>query len=209
MIKLNRLTKVIGTAALLIGANVALAETVTVPASVTVNNAIDFTFTGQLDFGQVRATADVTDLNCNGLLMPANPASAITAQVPAACTGGAGVAVLQTIGGTPSRPVFTVAGTAPFSTMNLTVPFVAVPVTAATGPNTPQFFLSGFNAYRTGTSPAVIAIDQTDGTGSFITNASGGATFTVGAVLGTNVGVSTANYQDLAYTGSFDVEVTY
>ncbi len=209
MIKLNKLTKAITIAALMIGASSALAETVSVPASVTVNNAIDFTFTGQLDFGQVRALADVAADTCTGLAMPANPATPLAAQIPADCvTEGEGDAKLTSIGGTPSRPVFTVAGTAPFSTLNLRVPTGPIPVTAATGPGTPQFFLSEFTAYRTGTSAQNITLAS--GEGEFQTNASGGATFTVGATLGTNAAASTsANYQDLAYAGSFDVEVYY
>lgn len=208
MSKFTKLTKAFGTAAILVGASSALAETVTVPASVTVNNAIDLTFTGELNFGEVRATADATDEICTGLAMPANPASALVAQVPALCAGGEGDADLLAIGGTPTRPEFTVAGTAPFSTMTLTVPDDAQALTAATGPGTPQFFLSEFTAYRTGASAETITLDV-DGVGTFPTNASGGATFTVGATLGTNLGVSSANYQDLAYTGSFEVEVTY
>lgn len=199
------LAKGLGVVLLCAGANIALAETVSVPASVTVNNAIDFTFTGTLDFGQVRAVADATDVTCTGLVMPANPASPLTQDTPAACTAGDGDAALQAVGGTPTRPLFTVTGTAPFTNLTLTLPTTDVALTAATGPGTPQFFLSEFTAYKTSGTPAIIAT----GADNLQTGATGEATFAVGATLGTHLGVASANYQDLAYTGSFDVLVNY
>lgn len=205
----HNLAKGLGVAVLLMGSSLALAETVNVPATVTVNNAIDFTFTGSLNFGEVRATADATDLTCVGLTLAANPATPIGSQVtPAACSAGAGTAVMQAVGGTPERPVFTIAGVAPFTTMNLTVPTTNIDLTAATGPGTPQFFLSAFTAYKTSATAGAITI--TAGAGTIAVDATGGATFTVGATLGTHLGagVSTA-YQDLAYAGAFDVVVTY
>jgi hypothetical protein len=203
------LAKTLGAVMLCAGAHAALAETVSVPASVTVNNAIDFTFTGTLDFGTVRAVADGTDLTCTGLELPANPTLPITADIPAACSAGEGDAVIQSVGGTPARPVFTVAGTAPFTNLTVTVPDTTIPLTAATGPGTPQFFLSEFTVYRTSGTATTITIDA-DGEGILQTNATGEATFTVGATLATHLGtVANTNYQDMAYTGTFDVEVVY
>lgn len=202
-----KLAKGLGAAMLFLGANVALAETLTVPATVTVNNAINFTFTGSLDFGQVRATADSTAAECVGLQLASSAgAAALTtpagAQYTAACTA-AGTAALQAVGGTPARPVFTIAGVAPFTTLNLALPSTAVNLTAATGPGTPQFQLVDFTAFKTsGTAGAL--------TTSIIVDAGGGATFNVGATLMTDPGTpTTTTYQDLAYTGSFDVSVTY
>jgi hypothetical protein len=202
------LAKGLGVVLLCAGANIALAETVSVPASVTVNNAIDFTVTGTLDFGQVRAVADMIDGNCTGLVMPANPASPLTQGTPTACTGGAEDAALQAVGGTPTRPQFTVTGTAPFTNLTLTLPLPteSVALTAATGPDTPQFFLSAFTAHKTSGTPGTIA----PGADNLQTGATGEATFAVGATLGTHLGdAASANYQDLAYTGSFDVVVNY
>lgn len=213
----HNLAKGLGVAVLLMGSSLALAETVSVPATVTVNNAIDFSFTGALDFGEVRATGDATIELCAGLTLAANPATPISAQVlPATCTG-LGTAVMQAVGGTPARPVFTITGVAPFTNLDVTVPTTAtglnglegvVDLLAATGPDTPQFHLSAFTVYRTSGTPGVVAL--TAGVGTIQTTGAGDATFTVGATLGTHEGaVIGTTYQDLPYTGSFDVEVAY
>jgi hypothetical protein len=205
--KLN-LAKSLGAASLLMGSSLALAENVTVPATVTVNNAINFTFTGSLDFGQVRAAASATAAQCVGLQIAAGAGAAAvttavtTAAYNAACTTKTG-ASLQAVGGTPARPVFTLAGVAPFTTLQLTLPSAAVPLTAATGPNTAQFQLIDFTGYKTsGTAGAV--------TTTIATDATGGAVFNVGATLLTDpTGPTTNTYQDLAYSGTFVVTVTY
>jgi hypothetical protein len=201
--------KTLGVAMMLVGANAAMAETVTVPASVTVNNAIDFTFTGALDFGQVRATPAAAVDECAGLVM------GLTNTTLTAATTGTGFdllctdtdGALQSVGGTPTRPVFTIAGVAPFATLTLTLPaptvLAAVNLTAATGPGTPQFKLTDFTARKTSGTAANIA-----GT-TFLTDADGGATFTVGATLITEVAATTGTYQDMVYSGEFDVSVDY
>lgn len=203
------LAKGLSVAALLVGSNVALAENVTVPATVTVNNAINFTFTGSLNFGQVRAAANTTAATCIGLQIPAGAAAAAlgtptgtVAAYNAACTTTTG-ASLQAVGGTPSRPVFTIAGVAPFTTLQLALPSTAVNLTAATGPGTAQFQLVDFTGFKTSGTPGAV-------TTTIATDAGGGATFNVGATLITDPsGPTTATYQDLAYTGSFVVSVTY
>lgn len=202
-----KLAQGLSIAALGMCSSLALAETVTVPASVTVNNAIDLTFTGTLNFGEVRATADSTAAECAGLVL--SPTSLVLTAAPTSATcSGTGTSVIQGVGGTVERPVFTVAGIAPFTTLNLTVPSVAVDLTAATGPGTAQFQLTNFTAHKTSAPIAAIAI--TAGAGSFPVDAAGGAVFTVGATLITDpTAVTTITYQDLAYTGSFDVSVTY
>lgn len=215
----------LGIALLFAGSNLAMAETVSVPATVTVNNAINFTFTGTLDFGTVRATPDrttttpahtVAAASCAGLTLAANPATPIGAQVtPALCTAAGSNAVMQSVGGTPARPVLTIAAVAPFTTMNIQVPAAAtlgaaIPLTASTGPGTPQMFLSAFTAYKTNGTPGAITL--TAGAGTIQTDGTGTATFTVGATIGTDPAADVLTafaYQDLAYSGSFDVSVTY
>jgi hypothetical protein len=206
----QKLVTGLSAAMLLMGANVALAEIVTVPASVTVNNAIDFTFTGTLNFGEVRASADSTAAECSGLVL--SPTSLILTAAAGApftttCTS-TGTSVIQAVGGTVARPVFTVAGIAPFTTLDLIVPNTAINLTAATGPGTAQFQLINFTAQKTSAPAAPITL--TAGAGTFAVDAAGGATFTVGATLITDPAApTTVTYQDLAYNGSFDVEVTY
>jgi spore coat protein U-like protein len=201
--------KTLGVAMMLVGANAAMAETVTVPASVTVNNAIDFSFTGTLDFGQVRATPAAASGECAGLVM-----GTTNTTLTAAAAGSTGFdllctdidGALQSVGGTPARPVFTIAGVAPFATLTLALPAptiaAAVNLTAPTGPNTPQFKLTDFTARKTSGTPVNL-------TNSIMTDADGGATFTVGATLITEVAATTATYQDMVYSGEFDVSVSY
>lgn len=210
----QKLVTGLSAAMLLMGANVALAETVTVPATVTVNNAINFTFTGTLDFGQVRAKASPDANKCIGLQLPAGAGAAAlvaptgtTTAYDIACTTKTDTTnglSLQAVGGTPARPVFTIAGVAPFTNLKLTLPGNR-DLTAATGPGTAQFKLVDFTGYKTsGTAGAVTNVS------GITTDAGGGATFNVGATLITDsTGPTTSNYQDLAYTGSFDVIVTY
>lgn len=203
----QKLVTGLSAAMLLMGANVALAETVTVPATVTVNNAIDFTFTGTLDFGEVRANADSTAAECSGVVLSTGSFTLAAAPTSATCSS-AGTSVIQGVGGTVARPVFTIAGIAPFTTLNLTVPNVAVNLTAATGPGTAQFQLINFTALKTNTPTGPITLVA--GAGTIQSDAAGGATFTVGATLITDPGTPTVvTYQDLAYSGSFDVAVTY
>ncbi|HEY7885069.1 MAG TPA: DUF4402 domain-containing protein [Cellvibrionaceae bacterium] len=206
MIKFNKLSKGVGAALLLVGASAALAETVTVPATVSVNNAIDFTFTGTLDFGEIRATASPTVDECAVLALPANPASPLGASADPTqlCADGAGVAVIQSVGGTPARPVFTVAGVAPFSNLSLTLPAAPITLSAALPPGSATFTVGEFTAYRTSGTPGVITtVIQANGTGD--------ATFTVGAEIATHVAaIVDPLYEDgIPYTGSFDVTVEY
>jgi hypothetical protein len=190
--------------------SVVLAETVTVPATVTVNNAIDFTFTGTMDFGEVRATADTTAGECAGLVLQTNTLvlGAAAANATASCTA-AGTAVIQGVGGTVARPVFTIAGVAPFTTLTLTVPNTDIPMLgAAVPPGTPRFFLRQFTAEKTSAPAGVLTL--TSGVGPIVTDALGGAVFTVGANLITdNTAPTLAVYQDVAYAGSFTVTVAY
>ena len=208
-----KIAKSLSVAMLLMGSNLALAETRNVPATVTVNNAINFTFTGSLNFGQIRAKASLVAAECVGLVMSGNPAVAFApasagTMYAAACTS-AGTAVLQAVGGTPARPVFTIAGVAPFTGLTLTLPTTAVDLTAATGPGTAQFQLVDFTAYKTSGTPGNVATTA----GALTVDAAGGAVFNVGATLITHpgllVGASSINYQDLAYAGNFDVTVAY
>ena len=202
----------IGAAALVAGANLALAESVTIPATVTVNNAINFTSTGTLDFGIVRANADGTDKECVGLVLSTTSLSLTTAAsgalFSAACTG-AGSAVIQAVGGTVARPVLTVAGVAPFTTLTLKVPNTAQDLAASsTPPGSAKFQIMDFTATKTSGTPASVTISA--GSGTFQTDATGGATLTIGASLVTDPGTPTAvTYQDVAYAGTFDVEVNY
>lgn len=201
----QKVVKGLSVAMLLMGANLAIAEVVSIPASVTVNNAIDLTFTGTLDFGEVRATADTTNELCSGLTLGTSSLALTTPAAAApfstACTGP-GTSALQSVGGTVARPSITIAGAAPFTTLDVILPTTAN-LTAPGAAGAPIFQLIGFTALKTsGTSAPVATNIQTDG--------SGGAVFTVGATLITDPGIpAILSYQDQAYEGTFDVTVEY
>lgn len=207
--KFANFTKAAGVAVLAMGSSAVLAETVSVPASVTVNNAIDFTFTGTLNFGEVRAVADADLSDCAGLTLPANPASALATMSTATyCTASADAA-MQSIGGTPERPVFTIAGVAPFTELTLTLPSGTTNLTAATAPpDSPSLELVDITAYKTSGTAGPIS------GGTITTDAAGGATFTVGGTLRTEQAAISGTppnitYENLEYSGTFDVTVAY
>lgn len=184
----------------------AMAEIASVTASVTVDNSIDFTSAGTLNFGTLRAVADNSANNCAYVTLSAGPAApAIAATGGAATTAfctGAGNAAVQSIGGTLERPTFTIAGVAAFTTLDVTLP-TTVELTAPLAPGAASFFMRDFTAWKTsGTPGAVTTTIQVDGTG--------GAVFQLGATLHTDDSFAGQNYENnIAYTGNIDVEVAY
>jgi hypothetical protein len=211
----QKLVTGLSAAMLLMGANAALAETLTVPATVTVDNAIDFQFTGELDFGTVRATAATSAGHCAIIAVVAGAAAPAVSAVAgvgaddlAACVSVGTTAALQSVGGTLERPIFTLAGLAGFSSLTLTLPAAGV-FLSGTGlpPGSSRFLLGNFTAHQlTGGSTGAI-------TTSITANGTGAASFNVGAQLATDPALATGlgvGYQNnIAYTGSFDVTVNY
>jgi hypothetical protein len=205
--------KTLSVAMMLVGANAAMAETVTVPATVAVNNAIDFSFTGTLDFGTLRATAAAAVDDCRVLTMSADPT--VTTLAPGSgsgtlmttCATPTVASALASVGGTIARPVFTIASVAPYATLQLTLPSTPIKLSGpGFDPSTDaQFTVGDFTAWRTsGITPGAV-------TTAIQANNLGTATFLVGASIATdNKTTMTGNYQDGApYTGTFDVEVSY
>ncbi|MBT1065216.1 hypothetical protein KJY73_16620 [Bowmanella sp. Y26] len=213
MSKLSKIAKGLSAAMLLSAVGAVQAETVSVPATVSVDNTIGFALTGTLDFGTVRATPDSTSDECSGIVMPANPASSISAYAPGAgapCITGAGDSEIQSVGGTPTRPQFDITGVAAFATLNVNVPSAAVNLTTTAPAGSPGFQLIDFTAYKSSGTPGAISL--TAGAGTISVDGTGAATFTVGATLITDptaYTLTTATYENAAYNGSFDVSVTY
>jgi hypothetical protein len=211
----NKITKVLGATFLLVGTSTAMAETLTVTTAVTVDNTIDFQTDGvSLDFGTIRATVDDSGSECVGIVVSANPAvaetSTLTTDAASACPN-AGDAVLQTVGGTVTRPGFTVAGLAAFTVLDLVLPDTSsagVEMTLNPAPTgAPSLIMYDFSAYQSSGTPALISLSS--GAGSITADATGDIAFTVGATLTTDSASSTLEYQNVGYAGSFDVEVTY
>lgn len=213
MKKRNQITQAAVLAVATMSSVGALAETQTVTATVTVDNSIDFTVTGTMDFGTLRAVGYSGAGDCAFVTLAANPATtALTAtagaNATAACANTANAAV-QAIGGTLARPVFAIAGVPAFSTLDITVPGL-VELTAPLAPGSASFFLDDFTAYKIsgGGTPGAITIAANAGV--IQVNGSGAATFSVGATLYTDDTFTGQNYENnIAYTGDIEVEVNY
>jgi carbon monoxide dehydrogenase subunit G len=208
MKKRNQITQAAVLAVATMSSVGAMAETASVQASVTVDNSIDFTATGALGFGTLRALGDNTGANCSYLTLTANPATATLQTSGGTATttacGNAGTSAMLAIGGTLERPVFTLAGLPGFTTLQVTLP-TTVDLTAPVGPTAAKFTLRDFTAWKT--SGVAGAVTTSIVTGAVGTN----TTFLLGATLATdNTAFAGANYQDsVPYTGNVDVIVTF
>jgi len=208
----------IGLAATLLAmTSAASATTVTVPASATVDNAVDLAFTGALGFGVIRATASATDAQCVGITLSADPS--VTAlntatlggalEVDTACpnAAGSGTAALTSIDGAISRPEFTITGVPAFQQLNFAQPSITT-LELTGNPSTAQVFeLVDFTAFQTNATPAAAV---TFGATALTADVNGEVTFTMGATLATDrAAAGQTAYQDATYSGSFDVTVIY
>lgn len=216
MFKKNLIIKTVAISALLTAVGTSVATEVTVNASATVNNAIDLTVAGALNFGTVRATVGSADGDCAGITLPAQPGQPLVA----ASGGDFGTdctpadAVLTAIDNAVERPEFTVAGLSPFTTVTLAainkdddaaLSVAGAPATVA------GFLLRDWTAFQSsGFSPDAIDLTSTD---NITADNAGEIVFTVGATLQTATNPTTdginVDYQDSAYEGEFTVEVTY
>lgn len=216
MHNLNNITKILGATVLLVGSSAVMAETLTVPATVTIDNTIDFSLVGTLDFGTLRATPGATISQCVALVVPANPASATTAvitgtETAALCSAGAASdGVIQAVGGTITRPVFTVAGLAAFTALDVTVPVAAAALTLNLNPEpagASVFNLRDFTVYQSSGTAGDVTL--TAGVGTITADATGDISFSVGAAILTDVTATSPAYENAAYSGEFDVIVAY
>jgi hypothetical protein len=212
MHNLNKITKILGASLVLVASNAALGqETLSVPTTVTVDNTIDFTLAGTLDFGIIRATGNSDGTNCAGLVISANPAVANTTTLgntAASNCASSNDAVIQSIGGVVARPVFTVAGLAGFTSLELTLPVAATDLTLTGGApaGAPVFKLLDLTAYQTTGTAAFVSNG-----GTITANGTGDITFNVGGTLVTDTETftSTLTYENSSYEGTFDVTVAY
>lgn len=203
----------IGLAATLLAmTSAATATTVSVPASATVDNAIDLTFTGALGFGTIRATASTTNTECTGLVLSADPsvtslvAATTETQFAAACASAGGSAIAS-IDGAITRPEFTITGVPAFQQLNFAAPAVSTLELTGNPATASVFELVDFTAFQTNATPAAAV---TFGATALTADVNGEVTFTMGAVLATeSTGAGLTAYQDASYSGTFDVTVIY
>lgn len=170
-------------------------------ATVTVKNAIDVAEVTPFNIGTIRATADLT----------ASSAKVATLVVDAET--GVGTAMndgVATIGqlavGTPGE--FSVTGLAPYQALNIDNT-ITTELKLTPHPTGGAFFkVTDFKFWVTSiTTPAEYAAG-----GDLIADATGVATFTVGATVKTSdvsTDATAAQYQDSDYTGTYSIDVTY
>lgn len=212
MKKRNQLTQaaVLAVAAVA-SVNATAQETASVQSTVTVDNSIDFTATGTLNFGTIRATGDNTAGNCSYLTLIANPTAAGASTLSTAtatdsnanCPSNAvGNSSMLAIGGTLERPVFTISGLPGFTTLTVTLP-EEVALEAPLGTTAAKFYLRDFVGYKNSGITGPVTTSITTGVAGTPT------TFLLGATLATDHNAYTGvGYQDnIPYTGTIEVTV--
>ncbi|MDN3400920.1 MULTISPECIES: hypothetical protein [unclassified Pseudoalteromonas] len=179
--------------------NATALESADVQASVTVQNAFTFTNDAGLNFGTIRATADPAGTTTATIVMPANPSADPVA------TDGTNASIAELVRG--ERALFSVSGVAPFGTLTLDSSGITGEVNAVTAPpGTPKFTIG---------TPTFWLLTGGAGTGAAITggtlqvDATGAATFNMGATLTTDAAVTTSAYIDGEYRGTFALTLDY
>jgi hypothetical protein len=219
MHNLNKITKILGATLVLVTSNAAMAEDLTITTSAVVDNTIDFTVIGTLDFGTLRATASATVNECAVLVLPADATASITSALIAGseantlCNGEPvnSNSVVQSVGGTIVRPEFTVAGLAEFTTLEITVPIAGDDIYLSQGGDPAAasvLEMVDFTIYQTNATPAELTVDASGNT-NITSDGTGAINFTLGATLVTDVKASSLAYVNQPYSGSFDVSIDY
>ncbi|MBQ4799550.1 DUF4402 domain-containing protein [Pseudoalteromonas sp. MMG006] len=176
----------------------AVAETTSFQAGVTVQNAFTLTNDAALDFGTIRASADLSGAQTASLELAANPAtSAITTSTDATA---AEIAIL--VAGTPAS--FSVSGVSPFGTLTITDP-TETAISPDAAPAGTAAFTLGTPTYYVLTGAAANSVATT----TIQVDSNGEATFNVGATLTTTAVAATSDYIDGSYSGTFTLELNY
>ena len=176
----------------------AAAESVSFQAGVTVQNAFTLTNDSALDFGTIRASADLAAAETATLVLAANPATSPTT----ASTSIADAEIAILVPGAPAS--FSVSGVSPFGSLTITNPPESAISPDAAPAGTATFTLGTPTYYvLTGATPNSAA------TTAIQVDANGEATFNVGATLTTDATTPTSDYIDGTYSGSFTLELNY
>ncbi len=169
-------------AALAFSASNANAEDAGTTIDATVQNAFTFTEDSALNFGTIVAISDpsfTANYTIDSGTGPAAPTS-----------GGGGALIIELTPGAAGS--FSIAGAAPSTTLNVTLPANTTMNCAACSGSQPDFDLITF---------------EDSGGGTVTTNGSGAVSFTVGAQLQTQT--SAAPYEDGTYSAAYTVSVNY
>lgn len=162
----------------------AMAEDAGSSVDVTVQNAFTFTEDQALNFGTFVAISDATDTS-NIVIAPGggntvnNPGNALIIALTAGVAGQ-----------------FTIAGAAPTTALNVSLPTSVTLVCGACSGSQPDFVVNTFTD------------DSAGGPGGTVTtDGSGGGTLNVGATLNTQADANP--YEDGTYSGAYTVSVNY
>lgn len=173
----------------------AKAQTVSMDATVTVQNTLTLTEVTQLNYGTLAAFKDTVGAQVASIIM--NPDG--TLGVPTTTGAPAAIAVIDNTAATQAEIL--IEDGADGATVNVTINNVVAPTNAGN-----PFALSNWRTSTNGAAPVARVVATPFGI-VYLDNAGAGSTLEIGARLGTVAGG--VQYADLVYSGTFDVVFSY
>jgi len=180
------------------------AATESFEAKVTVQNAVVLTKDNDLSFGTIRAIADPTGGEQATLVVNPDPDASPVSTQSNPVSNAATISVIED----GEAAGFSVSDVVPNSILTITDPVNTLIVSSAgQGVNEPDFTVGSWTYFITsGTNAGAL---YTQGTPNLQAGADGAVSFNIGATLSTSSSVSSVDYPDGEYSGSFNIEVSY
>jgi len=180
------------------------AATESFEAKVTVQNAVVLTKDNDLSFGTIRAIADPTGGEQATLVVNPDPDASPVSTQSNPVSNTATISVIED----GEAAGFSVSDVVPNSILTITDPVNTLIVSSAgQGVNEPDFTVGSWTYFITsGTNAGAL---YTQGSPNLQAGADGAVSFNIGATLSTSSGVSSVDYPDGEYSGSFNIEVSY
>tara|TARA_B110000196_G_scaffold270967_1_gene246241 strand:+ start:331 stop:933 length:603 start_codon:yes stop_codon:yes gene_type:complete len=180
------------------------AATESFEAKVTVQNAVVLTKDNDLSFGTIRAIADPTGGEQATLVVNPDPDASPVSTQSNPVSNTATISVIED----GEAAGFSVSDVVPNSILTITDPVNTLIVSSAgQGVNEPDFTVGSWTYFITsGTNAGAV---YTQGSPNLQAGADGAVSFNIGATLSTSSSVSSVDYPDGEYSGSFNIEVSY
>ncbi|TMP09372.1 hypothetical protein CWC11_04100 [Pseudoalteromonas sp. S3178] len=180
------------------------AATESFEAKVTVQNAVVLTKDNDLSFGTIRAIADPTGGEQATLVVNPDPDASPVSTQSNPVSNAATISVIED----GEAAGFSVSDVVPNSILTITDPVNTLIVSSAgQGVNEPDFTVDSWTYFITsGTNAGAL---YTQATPNLQAGADGAVSFNIGAKLSTSSSVSSVDYPDGEYSGSFNIEVSY
>lgn len=180
------------------------AATESFEAKVTVQNAVVLTKDNDLSFGTIRAIADPTGGEQATLVVNPDPDASPVSTQSNPVNNAATISVIED----GEAAGFSVSDVVPNSILTITDPVNTLIVSSAgQGVNEPDFTVGSWTYFITsGTNAGAL---YTQGSPNLQAGADGAVSFNIGATLSTSSSVSSVDYPDGEYSGSFNIEVSY